>query len=444
MTANPYQYNSPVTTGAGFAGRREAFNFVQANLMGDQQAALVILGGQHSGKSSFLRVLPEHLDDRYVPVRLSLRAGTVAGEKAWLTALAETIPQALAMVDIQAARLPELPAHPADLRDALQGEYMAVGLRSLRRDRHLLVLVDNAERLLTAVQDHALPRDSFKFLAELLATHDRLDFVLAVDARHESDLMAVGAPFAAGLTYRLGGLLPAEAAALLTAPLPDGVTMTAETLDTIDELTAGQPYLVQLMGGSLFNRIEGREPPLEITVADVAAVTDTVLGMGSEVLASVWRHATPQDQLVLTALSALSPTEPPQPVPHDDIGAWLIAADRMLDPRTVNATWRRLEYEGVLTLAADGKLIINGGLQRRWLREHVTLPEGGGRRVPWRRVALIALAVVLVLAILLTLLSLLPGPEAGPISGAGEATITLDLGLQGTGEAYEATQAAAP
>lgn len=444
MTANPYQFNSPISSSEGFAGRREAFNFVQANLMGDQQAALVILGASHSGKSSFLRVLPEHLDDHYVPIRLSLRAGTVAGEKAWLTALARTIPQALAVVDIQSARLPELPAHPADLREALEGEYMAVGLRSLRRDRHLLILVDNAERLLTAVQERALPRDSFKFLAGLLASHDHLDIVLAVDSRYEPDLMAVGAPFDAKLVHRLGGLLPNEAADLLTGPLPDGVTVTDAALADIYELTAGQPYLVQLMGGSLFNQIEGKPAPFEITVDDVAAVIDTVLGMGGEELGSVWRHASSQEQLVLTALSALSPDEPPTPVPHDDIGAWLIAADRMLDPRTVNATWRRLEYEGVLTLAADGNLLINGGLQRRWLRNHITLPEGGGRSFPWRRAAIIAVAVLLVLAMLLALISLLPGPEAGSGTGDGEATITLDLGLQGTDEAYEATQTAAP
>jgi hypothetical protein len=61
------------------------------------------------------------------------------------------------------------------------------------------------------------------------------------------------------------------------------------------------------------------------------------------------------------------------------VGAWLIAADRELDSRTVNATWRRLEYENVLRLQADGRLLINGGLQRRWLREHITLPKGPGR-----------------------------------------------------------------
>jgi hypothetical protein len=444
MTENPYQYNSPISYTGRFAGREGAFSFVQTNLVGGHQAhALVLLGPPQIGKSSVLRRLPMVIDSRYVPVRLSLRAGTVNGEKAWLTALAETVPQALADLDIQSARLPELPAQAADLREALQGEYMREGLRYLRRDRHLLILIDNADRLLTAVRSHELPRDSFKFLAEVLAAHTHLDIVMAFDSRYEEDLVSIGPPFDQTYFYRLGPLTPEEVQQMLTTPLGELVTYEPGALDAVYDLTAGQPYLAQLMGWLLFERSDAREHQTPITAADVEAVIEPALGMGADALGAVWHNGTPQEQLVLTALTALSPQEPPTPIPHDDISAWLVAADRELDPRTVNATWRRLDYEGVLRLTADGNLVINGGLQRRWLRSHVTLPDTGGSGVPWRRVILLAAAVVIVLGLVLAILTSLPGGgNQGSTGNGSEATITLNLDLQATDEAYNATETA--
>ncbi len=441
MAENPYQYNTPVSYTGRFAGRDEAFAFVQSHLVGGhQRGALVVLGPSQIGKSSFLRTLPSHLDERYCPVRLSLRAGTVAGEHAWLTALAETVPQALAALGIQSARLPGLPGHPAELRQALLGDYLTTGLRALRRERHLLVLLDNAERLLTAVQGHALPRDTFQFLAQLLEAHAHFDLLMALDSRYEPDLLSVGPPFDPALMYRLRGLSPEELKALLTAPVGGIVDYTPEALEAVYGLTAGHPYLAQLMGWLLFDRSDRRGHAGPITPADVEATVDTALAMASDTLGAIWSHGTPQERLVLTAISTLSPDEPPAPVPFEDISAWLIAADRLLDPRTVNATWRRLEYEGVLRLSADGKLVINGGLQRRWLRAHVTLSEESGRRTPWRRIIILGAVALLVLAMLLAVLSALPGP--GATTDGSEATITLGLDLQATADSYSATQTA--
>jgi hypothetical protein len=364
----------------------------------------------------------------------------VAGEQAWLSALGETVQEALQVLNIRSARLPELPGPADELREALLGDYMQEGLRSLRLDRHLLLLIDNADRLLTAVQQRSLPRDTFDFLAQLLETHPRLDIVMAFDSRYETDLMSVGRPFDAALTLRLSELSWEEASALLTEPLEGRIAFENDALGAIFELTNGHPYLTQLVGWLLYERLDelGRGGP--ISVLDVEAVAEAVLAIAGDALGAIWEHGSSSEQLVLTALSALSPDEPVQPVPHDDIAAWLIAADREMDPRTVNATWRRLEYEGVLSLTSEGKLVINGGLQRRWLREHVTLPSASAHAVPWRRVGVFIAAALLVLTLLLGALSALPGPSSVEENGS-EATITLDLDLLATSEAYDATQA---
>lgn len=447
--SNPYQYESPTTETGRFAGRAEAFAFIQSHLVGGPQTrALSILGPPKIGKSSLLRHLPRHLDSRYCPIRLSLRVSSVAGESAWLHTLAGAVPDVLADLDIQSARLPELPGQPADLRDALLGEYMAEGLRSMRRDRHLLLLVDNADRLLTAVQQHSLPRDSFAFLGEMLAAHSHLDMIMAFDSRHESDLLTVGAPFDPALMYRLGPFPREEMESLLCLPPEEGgLVFEPFTLDRIHDLSNGHPYLVQLLGWLIYERMsEQKRLDAPVTLEDVEAVTPAALVMAGDTLGAVWQHGSPHDRLVLAALSALAPEEPPQPVPHEDVGAWLIAADRELDPRTVNATWRRLEYENVLRLQADGRLLINGGLQRRWLREHITLPKGPGqgRGMRWRQIVIVLLAVLIGLALLVGLLATRPEAVPGTVAPDVEPTITLGSELQATGEAYDATQAAAP
>ena len=299
--ANPYQYQQPATEPRRFAGRTEALAFIQTHLVGGQQAsALVILGRPQIGKSSLLRQLPHHLDPYYVPIRLALRAGTVAGEAAWLNALAGTIQEALTELDIQSARLPELPGQIPDLRDALRGEYMAEGLRSLRRDRHLLLLVDNAERLLTAVQQRTLPHDTFNFLAELLAAHDHLDLILAFDARYEPDLLSLGPPIDPALIYRLGTLIRTEMDALLQIPLEEGgMDFQPISLDALYELTAGHPYLAQLMGWLLAERqSEQGTQGAPIVAEDVQAVTAAALVMAGDTLGAAWQHGTRHEQLI--------------------------------------------------------------------------------------------------------------------------------------------------
>ena len=87
--------------------------------------------------------------------------------------------------------------------------------------------------------------------------------------------------------------------------------------------------------------------------------------------------------------------------------------------------------------------MIQGGLQRRWLREHIALPEGGSQRTRWQRLGMALAAALIVLALLMAVLSSLANGGAPGTSGS-DATITLNLDLQSTGDAYEATQAAAP
>jgi hypothetical protein len=144
--SNPYQYESPTTETGHFAGRAEAFAFIQSHLVGGPQTrALSILGRPRSASRPCWVTSPATL------IRATARSGFTAGQqrrggKRLAAHLAGAVPDVLADLDIQSARLPELPGQPADLRDALLGEYMAEGLRSMRRDRHLLLLVDNADR----------------------------------------------------------------------------------------------------------------------------------------------------------------------------------------------------------------------------------------------------------------------------------------------------------
>ncbi|MBN1965923.1 MAG: ATP-binding protein, partial [Anaerolineae bacterium] len=443
MAENPYMYHNPISDPARFAGRTAALQFMQTHLVtgapGQPRGALALLGSPQIGKSSLLRVLRFHLDARYCPVRVSLRAGTVAGEAAWLTALAQTIPDALELLDIQSARLPSLPGRAAELRTALLGEYLTAGLHAMRQGRQLLVLVDNADRLLTAVERGALPGDSFELLGQLLDVHPNLHLLFALDARFEADLLAAGPPFEAALCYRLGPLPRDEHNRLLLDPVAGTLAYTPEALDTLYDLTGGHPYLANVIAHQLFDWSEARGHGEPVGVADVEAAVEPALNQAADVLGATWRDGSTQAQLVLTALTALCPDEPPAPVRHDDIAAWLLAVNRPLDPRSVNATWRQLEYEGVLALSGEGKLIIRGGLQRRWLRGHVDLPRAGAPAASWQRIGVLALVALVVVVLLLALLAILPGPGAG--EGAGSAaTITLDFDLQATTDAYNATQ----
>ena len=192
---NPYNPLQPADDPVYFYGREDAFAFFRQRLVGTaHERALVLIGRRGLGKSSLLRQLPHQIDDTYRSCIINVGALDLGSEGALLAGLVDEIHLALEQAEASTYRLPDWPTpgegEPTQLREWFKAEYLQVALAALR-GRHLLLAFDDAHLMLEAMDRGALPADWLHYVETLLAAHERLDLILALDAAFENRVLSI-------------------------------------------------------------------------------------------------------------------------------------------------------------------------------------------------------------------------------------------------------------
>jgi len=153
-----------------------------------------------------------------------------------------------------------------------------------------------------------------------------------------------------------------EAVRLIQEPVAGyGMRYDDLALDKIWHVTAGHPYFLQLLCHSLVNR-HNRTERSYVTVADVNAALEDILASGEAHFVFLWTEASPEERLVLAALSRMIPL-----TGH----VTLVRVVDYLDERGVNLERRiisdalhRLALRNILT--ASGEADPSIGEAYRW------------------------------------------------------------------------------
>ncbi len=229
----------------------------------------------------------------------------------------------------------------------------------LTGDRHLLLCLDEFERLDQSIQEGQLPRALLDEFRHLIQHHPRLVLLLAGSHRPEELQLNWLDTLISTKMIRVSYLSDEEARLLITQPVPDFEVSYADgSVERILALTRGQPYLVQALCYELVNYLN-LECRREATPEDVEAAVGRALDSAHLYFAEMWRGFSEPQCAVLTYLAA------------ETDGATLeqVAAAAGLGAQTAAAELKKLESRATLERRAeDGRWRYQVPLTAAWVR----------------------------------------------------------------------------
>jgi len=292
----------PETAQNRFKGRADLFREIEDLALAAQPPVLFLQGGRRTGKTSALKYLPQKVGAELVPLLIDLQGGA---SSVTLFGLAEYLAQKIVDAAQQSRNLRlELPDTYELERDpfrALQKWFEQVE-RTAPNKRFLLCL-DEFERLSEVVTVTG-SRAHLNFLSYVMQ-HRRRWIVLFSGSHTLDELDSYWSDYLINTrSLRLSYLQPEDARELILHPVaefPEIYTSTA--VNEMIHLTHCQPFLLQLMGAVLVDRLnqKARETgkdarTQQATVEDVRAVIPQALEVGEGYFRELWRETLTAEQ----------------------------------------------------------------------------------------------------------------------------------------------------
>ncbi len=370
---NPYHpdYNSPGLATAPFAGRKDVFSRLHARLFDPTKTgALLFMGRQHIGKSALLLNVDAVFRESAVGVYVPLRSAAPEDESHWLMALAEAMNTALVDRGFIVSRMSQLDPLGDSARNWLEVSFMPQILGAARRK--LILLIDDADRLLMGVRGGQLPEDSFSYLLSLTQKFQDVYVALALDSSYEDEIEHFAPLVTPANVVRLGTLSQDESQWLLQMPVRGLYSVPDECAVAVQKLVGGSPSMVQHFGYEFFRRWE-KYPELNVfTLEDVKSITPSIFLYNEADYRTLWDGLETNERLVLTAVSDLLYNDPLGRLDAATIEDWLVETDFALDITAINATLRSLEYQQILQPTPNG-IALTATIMQSWLLENAHL-----------------------------------------------------------------------
>lgn len=362
---NPYVVGDPVE-GERFVGRDDIMRQLQELwLMGQHLQSVVIYGHRRMGKTSILKNAAQILGANVKVAYVNLL------KYAW----AETTVDVLTAITDQVARVMDLPS-PADAEMVAKPEltferFLQRAIQSLGPEEGLIIAIDEFEKIEELIKAGKLNPNFMAYLRGLLQDSPQLAFAFAGLHTLEEMTADYFQPFFSSvISIKVDFFKPDTVRTLLPNPGGDfPLDYDASALDAIYQLTAGQPYLTQLLGFSLvrryndqvFEQHQTRDPVF--TAADVQAVVDqpAFFAQGKQYFMGVWSQASdnngpPGQQTILQTLA-----------PHaDDLSLDTLQGQTGLNATEFDAALTTLQNHDVVRCTQDTAQIIVE-LFRRWI-----------------------------------------------------------------------------
>ena len=364
---NPYIAGDPVE-GDLFIGRGKILKQLEELLsMSNQLQSVVLYGHRRMGKTSILKSLSNYLGNNIQVVYINLlNLGAVSeGAGEVLMTLSDAISQQFSISppdDEALLRLPEVTFR----------RFIQTINQQLKKDQGLIIALDEFEKIEELILANKLSPDFLGFLRGLLQEHPKIAFAFAgLHTLEELTEDYFNPLFASVLPIRIGFFTLGETRQLLANPAEDfTLDYTPETLNEIYRLTAGQPYLTQLVGFQLVRHYnhqvfeENRERSPIFTPEDLTTVIhhSDFFAKGRYYFTGVWNQAeqdTPHQQVILKILSQKS----------EGYSTSDIRRQSKLSETEVTGALKTLQRHDVVT-STESKWKIIVPLFRQWVQDY--------------------------------------------------------------------------
>jgi hypothetical protein len=366
---NPYVIGDPVE-GDLFVGRDDIMRQLQELwLMGNHLQSVVIYGHRRMGKTSILKNIESRLGSgihvAYVNLLKSAGADNLSDV---LLAISDQVATTLAIAPPLDSDMETSPARTFE-------RFLRRATHSLANGKGLIIALDEFEKIEELINAGKLEASFMAYLRGLVQDSPRVGFAFAgLHTLQEMSADYFQPFFASVIPIKVDFFKPATVQTLLPNPGGDfPLDYDYDALDLIWALTAGQPYLTQLIGFQLVRRYNDqvfeRQQPREaqFTVEDVEAVVNQpeFFAQGRPYFAGVWAQANHDAPGQQTLLRALAPH--PQGLLLEDL-----QAATNLDSDRFTAALTTLENHDVIR-HSDGRVSIIVAVFRRWVLEQGNL-----------------------------------------------------------------------
>jgi AAA+ ATPase superfamily predicted ATPase len=308
--SNPYVVGNPVQENL-FVGREDILRWLEELwAMRHQRQSVVLYGHRRMGKTSILRNVASCLgaEVKVAYINLLNMGATSQGVGEVLMAITDAISEAVGCTPPSDADLLNLPYRTFERYLKQVEAHLSGGL---------IVALDEFEKIEELIEAEKIPKDFMGYLRGLVQMSSKVAFAFAGLHTLEEMTADYFQPFFASvIPIHVGFLQPGATRQILANPDEDfPLDYTPEALDQIYALTAGQPYLVQLVGFQLVRRYndfvfeQGRSRDPVFTVEDVEAVINDpeFFKRGRYYFDGVWGQAARSASGQQAILKALAP-----------------------------------------------------------------------------------------------------------------------------------------
>ena len=347
---SPYVVGSPIDREEMFFGRQDTIDEIRRQLRTSDRANVILLeGNRRTGKTSILKQLqaPSVLPD-WITVNCSFQSGeghaTRAGlptnevfrlmaREVGLAAHAAGLPVSCPNVDLPDAKRPFKVTFVKALREEFSGsrpfeafELFLQAVMDTAKPRRLLLMLDEFDKVQEGIDAGVTSPQVPENIRYLLHTYPTLSAVLAGSRRikrlREEYWHAL---FGFGHRVPVSALSAEDARLLVTQPVAGRLSYVPEASESVVELCAQQPFLIQSLCNRIFEHA-ARANKRTVTVGDVEAAAE-VMAEDNEHFRTLWGYAGTERRRLVLALCQ-----------HLEKGP---------DPITLNLLETRLEEHGV-------------------------------------------------------------------------------------------------
>lgn len=373
-----------------FAGRERAVGRINQHLADPLNTPVPAFYGRAAiGKTALLRQFTGPPTKTYVSIYLPLATFHLTHEMDWMQALINTTLNTLEahQMTVTSAERPAQ-ADVDRLKTWYAEDFLPAVFRVIRRNRRLLLLIDDAEKLLQMDQDAVLDSASLPYLHQLRG--ENLTLALTLDEAVEDNLTAFRPLFEPKQALRLTNLDAPTCAQVFRQA---GIHLEDDAAQHLHRLSGGQPDLINRFGYHLYE-----ERGQRLTTTQVKAAVSAVYDDKQATFHTRWSQLSLDERLVLTAVSSRLYDHPLRPVTIETIETWLVETDYPLDPVTIRATVRGLQYHELIIGDTTQGLRVASGMLQKWMLENARLddptPGNEGNRLMLLAGILIALLVL--------------------------------------------------
>ncbi len=305
---SPYIAGPPVKSREMFYGRQSTFNWIQENLSGTyQDNVLVLYGERRTGKTSVLYQMQHHLPDRYAFVLIDLQtiAYSLTSTADLLFAMARKLVNGLRRqgFELEKPEREDFKEHPIEAFEQL-GEQ--VGELALEMDRRAVLIADEFDLLIEAIDRGAVSAFVFDCIRGLMQHQDGLSFIFA--GAHALTAMIKNPRsilFNTALRRKVSFLARDEAERLIREPVADVLWYDDLAVEKILRVTAGQPYFIQYICHEIVN-VARRDAKNFVTLRDVDRALQTTVQETTGIIRHSYMSLSRDEQLALAALARIT------------------------------------------------------------------------------------------------------------------------------------------